>query len=44
MNVSESENILIRLVFTHFITTPNKNNFHFLVAPNKKQSAFFSCI
>jgi hypothetical protein len=41
MNVSKSENMLIHLVFTHFITTPNKNNFNFLVAPNKKQSLFY---
>jgi hypothetical protein len=38
MNVSKSENMLIHLVFTHFITKPNKYNFNFLVAPNKKQS------
>jgi hypothetical protein len=37
INASKSENMLIHLVFTHFITKPNKNNFTFLVAPNKKQ-------
>jgi hypothetical protein len=36
MNVSESENMLIHLLFTHFITKPNKNNFKFSVAPNQK--------
>jgi hypothetical protein len=35
MNVSKSENMLIHLQFTHFITS-NKSNFKFLVAPNKK--------
>jgi hypothetical protein len=36
MNVSESENMLIHLQFTHFVTKRNKNNCKFSVAPNQK--------
>jgi hypothetical protein len=36
ISVSKSENMLIHLIFTQFITKPHKNNFKFLVAPNKK--------
>jgi hypothetical protein len=35
INVSKSKNMLIHLLFTHFITKPKKKNVKFLGAPNK---------